>query len=282
MSRASRAQHRPLNWATDDARGLREAPRPGGERRLQETLRSSSALRSASIVLRVAIYARYSSEKQNWRSIPDQFLYCRDYAERQVGWKVVREFHDAELTGDTLLLRPGVQALLAAAKRKEFDIVLVEDMDRLSRRPSELNSLYERFTFADVTLHEVGGGEADDLRVGIKSIVNSQFLKNLRNKIHRNGHARAVDGKSAGPARYGYRIVRHIDENGDPIRGDREIDPVEAEIVVRILTEYAAGEAPSRIVKRLNEEGIPGPRGHKWTPMAIIGGKSLGAGKRDW
>jgi hypothetical protein len=53
------------------------------------------------------MYARYSGDKQDPRSIADQFLYCRDFADRQVGWKIVAEYQDAEITGETLLLRPG-------------------------------------------------------------------------------------------------------------------------------------------------------------------------------
>jgi site-specific DNA recombinase len=43
---------------------------------------------------RVALYARYSSDRQSKHSIDDQLRICRAHAERQ-GWTVVASFQDA-------------------------------------------------------------------------------------------------------------------------------------------------------------------------------------------
>lgn len=74
--------------------------------------------------MKVAIYARYSSENQRDASIADQFRVCREFAQRQ-GWHIEREYSDHAISGATLM-RPGFQAFMAAALRKEFDIVLAE------------------------------------------------------------------------------------------------------------------------------------------------------------
>ena len=81
--------------------------------------------------MEVAIYARYSSENQRDASIADQFRVCREFAQRQ-GWHIEREYSDHAISGATLM-RPGFQAFMAAALRKEFDIVLAEALDRFSR-----------------------------------------------------------------------------------------------------------------------------------------------------
>jgi site-specific DNA recombinase len=143
-----------------------------------------------------------------------------------------------------------------------------------------MQGIYDLLQFAQVALYEVAGGpaEADDIRVTVKALVNSQFMKTLRGHVHRTFHARAREGKSIGPSPYGYRVVKHVNDNGDPIRGDREIDPKQAEIVVRILTEYAAGVSPFDIVMRLNDEGIKGPGGGKWKANAIVNGRARGRG----
>jgi DNA invertase Pin-like site-specific DNA recombinase len=47
--------------------------------------------------MRVAIYARFSSDLQDARSIADQIGAARDHAERQ-GWQVVGEFCDAAIS----------------------------------------------------------------------------------------------------------------------------------------------------------------------------------------
>jgi site-specific DNA recombinase len=48
--------------------------------------------------MRVAIYARFSSDLQDVRSIVDQAAAARDYADRQ-GWRVVAEFSDTAISG---------------------------------------------------------------------------------------------------------------------------------------------------------------------------------------
>jgi site-specific DNA recombinase len=60
--------------------------------------------------LKVAIYARYSSDNQREASIADQLRVCRDHATRQ-GWTVTEEFTDHAVSGATLL-RAGFQALI--------------------------------------------------------------------------------------------------------------------------------------------------------------------------
>jgi hypothetical protein len=60
--------------------------------------------------MKVAIYARYSSDNQRDASIADQLRICREYAARQ-GWTVAREFTDHAVSGATLL-RAGFQSLM--------------------------------------------------------------------------------------------------------------------------------------------------------------------------
>jgi site-specific DNA recombinase len=43
--------------------------------------------------MKVAMYARYSSDNQRDASIADQLRICREFAARQ-GWTVVQEFTD--------------------------------------------------------------------------------------------------------------------------------------------------------------------------------------------
>ena len=74
--------------------------------------------------MKVAIYARYSSDNQREASIAEQFRICREFAHRQ-GWKIEREYSDHAISGTTLM-RPGFQAMMRAALSKEVDIVLAE------------------------------------------------------------------------------------------------------------------------------------------------------------
>ena len=61
------------------------------------------------------------------------------------------------------------------------------------------------------------------------------------------------------------------DAAGEPIRGERSIDEAEAEIVRRIFLEFARGTGPRAIARRLNEDGIPGPKGKLRTDSVLRG-----------
>jgi DNA invertase Pin-like site-specific DNA recombinase len=81
--------------------------------------------------MKVAIYARYSSENQREASIEDQFRICREFARKQ-GWIIAGEYSDHAISGATLM-RPGFQAMMAEALRGKVDVVLAEALDRFSR-----------------------------------------------------------------------------------------------------------------------------------------------------
>ena len=48
--------------------------------------------------MRTIIYARFSSQLQNSRSIDDQISICRERADRE-GWTVVEVFNDSAISG---------------------------------------------------------------------------------------------------------------------------------------------------------------------------------------
>jgi|TARA_B110000908_G_scaffold154848_1_gene192545 DNA invertase Pin-like site-specific DNA recombinase len=64
-------------------------------------------------------------------SIEDQIRTCRDYAARQ-GLDVVETYTDKAVSGASLM-RSGIQKLLRSAASSEFDVVISEALDRLSR-----------------------------------------------------------------------------------------------------------------------------------------------------
>jgi DNA invertase Pin-like site-specific DNA recombinase len=95
--------------------------------------------------------------------------------------------------------------------------------------------------------------------------MNALFLKDLAEKTHRGLRGRVEAGKAGGGLCYGYRVVRTMTGTTMSTR-EREIEPTEATIVERIFREFVSGRSPKQIAKTLNQEGVPGPFGGKWTP----------------
>jgi resolvase-like protein len=126
----------------------------------------------------VALYARYSADCQNAASIEDQFRICRDHAAREK-WKVAGTYHDPAISETSMILRPGVRALLQDAQRGKFDIMLAEALDRVSRNQADVEILFKLLRFASVQIVTLSEGEITELHVGLKGTVNAMFLKDL-------------------------------------------------------------------------------------------------------
>ena len=224
---------------------------------------------------RIADYARFSTDLQSDRSIADQQRLCGELAATLApGGGPNRNFSDAALSGASMIGRPGIQALLRAARAREFDVVVAESLDRLSRDQADIATIYKLLKFA-VPLITASEGEINEMKIEFKGTMNALFLTDLANKTRRGLRGRVEAGKSGGGCCYGYDVVRAME--GQP-RGERQIDLNEAAIVGRIFLEFAAGISPKAIAKRLNAEGLAGPRGAAWSPSTIHGHAGRGTG----
>ena len=102
--------------------------------------------------MRVAIYSRVSTQEQTTAGQLDEL---RSYCERRK-WEIVAEYTDEGVSGSTES-RPGLNHLLADAKRRMFDAVLVYRYDRFARSLRQLvNALcdFDALGIHFVSLHE--------------------------------------------------------------------------------------------------------------------------------
>src|SRR5262245_47204546 len=106
--------------------------------------------------MRVALYARYSSDQQRAASIRDQQRTCRAFAASR-GWNVVADYADAAISGATLM-RAGIQSLMRDAAANKFDVVLAEALDRFSRDQEDIAHLAKQLKFARLKLVTVSEG----------------------------------------------------------------------------------------------------------------------------
>ncbi|HEU0037101.1 MAG TPA: recombinase family protein [Kofleriaceae bacterium] len=217
----------------------------------------------------VAIYARYSTDKQDARSIEDQLRRCREYAERH-DQEVVAEFSDAATSGahtDRVNLRRMLD-VATATKRPPFKAVIVDDLSRLSRDLGDTwRIIFTDFAAVDVKVIDASTGMASDASgartmFAAMAMVNDTFLQLVRHETHRGLQGRAIAGFSTGGSLYGFKTF----EEENP--ADREhprklwaIDEAEAEVVRRIYRMFDEGSHGYRsIADQLNREGIAPPR----------------------
>lgn len=219
---------------------------------------------------RAAIYARYSTDHQNDRSIEDQFALCEEYARRN-GFVIVARHSDAARSGGAVAGRPGLADLIAAAQRGEFGAVIVEALDRISRDMEDLAGIHKRFRFAGIDLIAVHEGVASTILVGLRGLIGQLYREDGAQKIRRGLSGVIRAGRNPGGAHYGYRHVP-----GSP--GLLVIEEDEAAVIRRIYAEYASGHSARRIASVLNRDGIASARGGTWNATTLNGDRDRETG----
>jgi site-specific DNA recombinase len=209
-----------------------------------------------------AIYARFSSDLQKDKSIEDQVALCREICDKE-GLTVAAVFDDRGLSGASIVNRPGFQAMMRAAARREFDVLVTEDVDRIARRQADFHSARDDLQFLGIGIRTPGGA-VSQIDGSLRALMSEMFLDNLAAKVRRGLRGVLRDGRHPGGLAYGYRPVP-----GKP--GELAIVEEQAAIVREIFARYVAGEPPRQLAIDLNARGIAGPRGGSWNASTING-----------
>jgi len=238
-------------------------------------------------------YLRRSSDKQE-QSLPDQKREIIKYAKAN-GYRVLRWYQDDAISGDDTLRRHGFLEMHAAAcGSREFEAILVWDIDRFGRFHSmEAGYWVHPLMKAGVRLVSVTEGPVnwDDFtgRVvySLKQEGKYQFLIDLSRNSTRGHITTAQQGYLCGQAApYGYDRML-VDESGAPqqrVRNGEKVAkpkswkvtlvPADDSEKVRTLQwlfeEYAEQDIGLRsLADAINEQGIPAPRGGVWQAGTI-------------
>ena len=219
---------------------------------------------------RAAIYARFSSDRQNERSIDDQVASCRELCAR-LSFHVVKVFEDRGISGSVAANRPGFQAMLRAAEARQFDVLVTEDLNRLTRGEGEAPQLRRKLEFIGISIVTLADGKVTKIHAGLKGLMDSMYLDTLAQHTRRGLEGVIRSGRSAGGRAYGYRAVL-----GKP--GELEIIEAEADVVRSIFADYISGKSPRAIAGALNARSIGPSRGRHWNASTINGNLARGNG----
>ncbi len=231
-------------------------------------------------------YGRKSFDDPDNRtsSVDDQRLFAESYA-KQHGFELIAFHGDNGITGATME-RPGLQAALADLQAGKASILIIEDVDRLSRDQEHLARMRKLFDAYEIALHTVASGQIDELTYGFKGLIGEQQRRRIAYTTRRGLRGKATRGGATGGKILGYeREVIGYDAQGREM--DRlAISEPQAHLVQRIFQLYADGHSLKAICKILNQEGIPSPRARErgkynagiWNPSTLSGDPKLGEG----
>lgn len=214
---------------------------------------------------RVAVYARYSSALQHERSVEEQVRRCVEFA-RASGAEVQDElvFVDMAISAASLQ-RPGFEQMMKAVDQRAVDVILVEDVSRLTRDVGDGATIFKRLQYAGVPLIGVADGINTELKTAkltftMSSLVAEMYLDTLRDKTLRGLEGQFRAGYSTGGLPLGYKSIPQLGPDGD-VAGNRVvIDEDGAAVVRRIFDLYLEGTSLDGIARRFNEEEVPSPR----------------------
>lgn len=212
----------------------------------------------------VAMYLRLSNEDRDSRGESCSISAQRQLLESHIGELMrgqeytVLEFSDDGYSG-TDFSRPGVQALLAAAKAGEVSMVAVKDFSRFGRDYLEVGRYLEyifpmlgvRFVSVNDGYDSGRPGAADGTGAVLKNLVYGLYSADLSKKTRSAKDTRAGEGQFVGAfAPYGYRK--------DPQDRHRlAVDETAALVVGDIFRMAADGVKHAAIARKLNGDKIP-------------------------
>ena len=165
-------------------------------------------------------------------------------------------FEDRDRSGYTFEQREGYQEMRRGLMRHKYDILIVKDFSRFSRRNSRGLVELEDLRDAGVRIISIGDGidfpnDDDWLKIQFQFLINEMPVTDTSKKVKSVIKRRQTDGKWICAAPYGY-IVNKAQQF--------EIVPTEADIVRKIFTLYNSGWGYKKIANYLTDQGIPTPR----------------------
>lgn len=207
---------------------------------------------------KAVIYARFSSHSQTEQSIEGQLRECYDFAKRS-DITIVGEYIDRALTG-TSDKRPQFLKMIDDSKKKNFEFVLVYQLDRFARNRYDSANYKAKLKKNGVRVLSAKENITDDasgiLVEGMLESMAEYYSAEHSQKVKRGIKESLIKGNFIG----GYGLLGY-----DTVDKKWTVNPLEAVVIKDIFTRYRNGEKGKDIINRLNATGIKTKSGKKFT-----------------
>jgi len=232
----------------------------------------SAAVTLAPAEMRVAlVYERISMDREHDEAgVERQHDSLLAFAASH-GWTVGATFRDNDQSAFRGKVRPGYEALLAAVRAGEGNVILVSEVSRLTRHPRELEDLVDLVERHGVDVRALRAGHIDLTTSGGRAVARilgamarmeaEQMGERVRAKHAANARAGKAHG---GPRPFGYK------RGEEP--GTFKVVPAEAAILAEAARRALAGESVRAIASDFTARQVPTTTGAtRWSGTALVG-----------
>ena len=210
---------------------------------------------------KVAAYMRISVDTEKDRdntSIENQRRIIKAYIKQTFPDAEVDFYEDRDKSGYTFEQREDYQRMRPLLMNGHYDILMIKDFSRFSRRNSRGLVELEDLRDAGVRIISIGDGVDypiyDDWNnIQVRFLLNEMPVTDASKKVRRGVESRQNEGNWICAVPYGYYFVNTKEMIF-------EVDEAAAEVVCEIFDLYIKGWGYKKIANYLTEKNIPTPR----------------------
>ena len=207
----------------------------------------------------IAGYARISVDEELDRdnvSIENQKSIIEDFVTTHFPNSTLTFFEDRDRSGYTFEQREGYQEMRRGLMRHKYDILIVKDFSRFSRRNSRGLVELEDLRDAGVRIISIGDNidfpnDDDWLKIQFQFLINEMPVTDTSKKVRSVVKRRQEEGRWLCAAPYGYILNK---------QQVFEVVPTEAEVIRTIFKLYLDGWGYKKIANYLTDNNVPTPR----------------------
>ncbi|MDO4286436.1 MAG: recombinase family protein [Eubacteriales bacterium] len=229
---------------------------------------------------RIAIYSRKSKFTGKGESIGNQIELCKEYIRAHYDEKALNTviiYEDEGFSGGNLN-RPDFKKMMAAAKERKFNAIIVYRLDRISRNISDFSNLIEElchFGIAFISIKEQFDTSTPMGRamMYIASVFSQLERETIAERIRDNMHELAKTGRWLGgttPTGYASESVNRVTVDGKIKKVCKlKLIPAEAEIVKTIYDLFIETNSLTSTESELMNRQIVTKNGKYFTRFSI-------------
>lgn len=233
--------------------------------------------------LKIAGYCRISVDEEMDRdntSIENQKAIIADYITKTFPTAELDFYEDRDRSGYTFEQREGYQKLRKKMLMHEYDILIIKDFSRFSRRNSK--GLVELEDLRDAGMRIISIGDSIDYptfddwtAIQFRFLINEMPVTDTSKKVRSVVKRRQEEGRWICAVPYGYVMT-----NSKLMQF--EVDEPAAEVVREIFRLYSEGWGYKRIANHLTDKHIPTPRMAEKERREANGEESKLRVKQEW